>query len=390
MKHIKLFETTSAFEDAKGSLKKPWIVLTKDNGKPYYSLKTSMHGLKFTALENMTITMSRTGEFINTTFSCANSKGELLTDDLENNQQVVNSGDVVYVWRNDGILEEQTGDDKRYQFVTTGKFNLGGNIDEFLNNNGVLPPYACYDLFTGCDGVIDASALKLPAMELSEFCYGDMFEDCVNMIKAPQLPATKLARACYSSMFANCAFTVAPKLPAMELVDKCYTAMFMGCSNIVTAPELSATVLADDCYQYMFRGCTSLVNAPKLNVKNLGNYCYYGMFYGCTSLQTAPELPATTLTPRCYNNMFQGCSSLVTAPELPATELVSQCYQNMFNGCSKLNYIKAMFTTTPGTTYTSNWVKGVSTKGTFIKNKDAAWTTTGVHGVPSGWTIETA
>jgi hypothetical protein len=113
------------------------------------------------------------------------------------------------------------------------------------------------------------------------------------------------------------------------------------------------------------------------------------MFSGCTSLTTAPELPATTLTNYCYQYMFSGCTSLTTAPELPATTLTNYCYDYMFQGCSRLNYIKAMFTTTPGSTYTNNWVNGVSGNGTFIKNSTATWNVNGTSGVPSGWTIET-
>jgi uncharacterized lipoprotein YajG len=59
----------------------------------------------------------------------------------------------------------------------------------------------------------------------------------------------------------------------------------------------------------------------------------------------------------------------------------------MFYGCTKLNYIKAMFTTTPSSSYTSNWVKGVATKGQFVKNFQATWNVTGVHGIPSGWQV---
>jgi hypothetical protein len=62
----------------------------------------------------------------------------------------------------------------------------------------------------------------------------------------------------------------------------------------------------------------------------------------------------------------------------------------MFSGCTKLNYIKAMFTTTPSTSYTSNWVKNVSSKGTFVKKSSATWDVTGVNGIPSGWTVQTA
>ena len=51
---------------------------------------------------------------------------------------------------------------------------------------------------------------------------------------------------------------------------------------------------------------------------------------------------------------------------------------------------------TPGVAYiketyrAGNWVSGVATTGTFVKNSAATWTTTGVNGVPSGWTIQTA
>ena len=62
----------------------------------------------------------------------------------------------------------------------------------------------------------------------------------------------------------------------------------------------------------------------------------------------------------------------------------------MFYGCSSLNYIKAMFTTKPDKFLTNNWVNGVAANGTFVKNSAATWTTTGVHGVPSGWTVQTA
>jgi hypothetical protein len=66
----------------------------------------------------------------------------------------------------------------------------------------------------------------------------------------------------------------------------------------------------------------------------------------------------------------------------------------MFQNCTKLNYIKAMFTTTPtGASpnyYTQNWVSGVASSGTFVKNSTASWTTTGVNGIPTGWTVQTA
>ena len=75
---------------------------------------------------------------------------------------------------------------------------------------------------------------------------------------------------------------------------------------------------------------------------------------------------------------------------LPATTLAAYCYNFMFSGCSNLNYIKAMFTTTPSNSYTQNWVRGVATTGTFVKNSAATWEVTGPNGIPEGWTVQTA
>ena len=61
----------------------------------------------------------------------------------------------------------------------------------------------------------------------------------------------------------------------------------------------------------------------------------------------------------------------------------------MFRGCSSMNYIKALFTSTPSTTYTSNWLEGTASTGTFVKKTGATWKVTSVHG-SRGWTIQYA
>lgn len=142
----------------------------------------------------------------------------------------------------------------------------------------------------------------------------------------------------------------------------------------------------------LFSDNTHLIDASqlKLPATTLTNYCYFAMFYLCTSLTIAPELPAKTLADSCYYQMFRGCASLTTAPVLPATTLVNKCYYQMFCDCTALNYIKAMFTALPSTTYTNSWVSGVASSGTFVKNSAASWTTTGANGIPNGWTVQTA
>lgn len=275
---------------------------------------------------------------------------------------------------------------------------------------------SCYAyMFSGCTGLTIAP--ELPATTLANSCYCGMFRSCKYLNIAPKLPATSLAISCYSSMFNDCtSITIAPELPATTLAEGCYSNMFGGCTSLITTPELPATILAHSCYSNMFSSCTSLTNAPELPATTLAEYCYSSMFRNCTSLTVAPELPATTLTDNCYKEMFYHCTNLITAPELPATTLSSfcyahmfdrctglttapelpaitlanKCYEFMFSDCANLSFVKCAFTTTPGTSYTNNWLANVSATGTFVKNSEATWDVTGANGIPTGWTVETA
>lgn len=104
-------------------------------------------------------------------------------------------------------------------------------------------------------------------------------------------------------------------------------------------------------------------------------------------------LPATTLTEFCYRKMFMYADALVKAPTLPALELKRGCYEKMFemvNNSNPLNYVKAMFLTTPSEWYTNRWMHNAKNTGTFVKNSAATWNVTGEHGIPNGWTVETA
>lgn len=270
-------------------------------------------------------------------------------------------------------------------FNISGHVSASGNIQSLISFLNTISTNYCYRrLFYGC---IDLSeAPELPAATLAYNCYDSMFQGCTNLIKAPELPATTLVTACYDSMFYGCtSLTTAPELPATTLADYCYYNMFRNCTSLIVAPALQATTLATDCYGYMFYGCKSLDVAPDLPATTLATDCYSCMFEGCTSLVVAPELLATTLASNCYQNMFYGCTSLTTAPELPAPTLVTKCYQNMFRNCSSLNYIKVSATSW-NTSYTTNWVSGVATSGTFEKPSSTT-IDPGVNGIPSGWTV---
>ena len=142
----------------------------------------------------------------------------------------------------------------------------------------------------------------------------------------------------------------------------------------------------------LFYGCSNIVNISSnfLPATTLASYCYHSMFSGCSSLTTAPELPVTTLADYCYQYMFYGCSSLTTAPELPATTLANDCYYGMFYNCIKINYIKMIATNISAFNCLKNWVYGVSSTGTFVKNAAMTSLPTGYSGIPSRWTVQNA
>ena len=251
-------------------------------------------------------------------------------------------------------------------FWFSGRVAASGNIQSLLYGAAfedylTIPnDYCFYQLFINCRNL--TTAPELPATSLTSYCYGLMFEGCIGLNSAPELPAMSLAPYCYYCMFHNCRIESAPDLPAISLAEHCYDGMFYSCENLVIAPELPATSLAEHCYAWMFSACKNLV--------------------------IAPDLPATSLAEHCYKGMFTECTSLTDSPLLPAQELAPYCYDRLFYGCSSLKHIEALFTTTPSSTYTSDWVNGVARTGTFVKNTNATWNVRGVDGIPELWMAE--
>ena len=415
--YISLFETTAAYNAAKDNLDLPNVAYCKEENEVHYNPKTwADEYLTLVALENGTISFNiekSMGTNMITSISYSKDNGDTwtTTNNIDNKSGHlvidvnVNEGDKI-LWKGDasqlGYLDENDEKIIGSFFSSTCEFDAKGNVmsllygDNFKGKTTIEEDYAFCYLFSDYNevkicNIVNARNLSLPATTLTDFCYYSMFIGCTSLTEAPQLPATTLKCCCYNYMFLGCTnLTTAPELPATTLADSCYNEMFKGCTSLTTAPELPATTLAINCYSGMFRGCTNLTTAPELSAETLAGNCYHQMFKGCTSLVTAPELPAETLAGYCYSEMFRDCTSLTTAPELPAITLVYYCYDNMFSGCTNLNYIKAMFTTTPSTTYTEDWVNGVAATGTFVKNSAATWTTTGNNGIPNGWTVETA
>ena len=257
----------------------------------------------------------------------------------------------------------------------TAQFEVAGNLMSLVAGDD-FATYVPNTNATGTDGELYSS-------------FKNFFRYCTGLISAKNLIIKYCDNESFSNFFNGCTnLLMPPKLPAMTLANNCYLSMFDGCSSLTVAPELPATTLADACYNIMFAGCTSLTTAPALPATTLANYCYSSMFFGCTSLTTAPSaLPSTTLETMCYKSMFEGCSSLTNAPALPATTLKFMCYSNMFRNCTKINYIKCLATDISAPSCTSNWVSGVASTGTFVKNPNMTSWTEGTSGIPTGWTV---
>jgi hypothetical protein len=418
MKHLKKFSTEAdriAYERGNDYIE-PYISLVSEDSSVHYNSWADDY---FTTIARESGTISfniwqSMGTDMITSISYSTDNGETWTTTNNTNNKSENIVIAVNVSEGDKVLwkggatqfgyydEDDYGDTVGSFFSSTCEFDAQGNVmsllygDDFKGKTTIENDYAFVYLFSDYDEeneckVVNARNLSLPATTLAAGCYSYMFNGCTSLTSAPQLPATTLAAGCYSYMFNGCtSLTLAPKLPATTLAEYCYSNMFRGCTNLTTAPELLATTLTENCYEIMFWGCTSLTAAPELPATTLTNSCYAYMFDGCTSLTAAPELPATTLANSCYFGMFRDCTNLTTAPELPATILVSSCYSHMFEGCTNLKHIKAMFTTTPSSTYTQYWVNRVASNGTFVKNSAAQWNVTGNNGIPTGWTVQTA
>jgi len=258
------------------------------------------------------------------------------------NDSTLSSGQTLYLRGDnpDGYSEDDAHNYWHFK-IDSGSVNIGGDIRSLVD-------------VTMASSIVPVS-----------YCFSTLFDNCTRIYE------------CTDSLLSG--FTT--------LTSYCYSHMFQGCSNLITAPVLPAMIATDHCYHYMFAGCTSLTTAPELPATTVEYACYAVMFNGCTNLTIAPSvLPASIVTNYAYSGMFGNCTSLITAPQINATTLGDWSCRDMFADCSGLTYIKCLATTLNGGS-TSNWVKNVSPTGTFVKNAAMNDWTTGVSGIPEGWTV---
>lgn len=161
-------------------------------------------------------------------------------------------------------------------------------------------------------------------------------------------------------------------------------------TGYATATSLSGTYN----FAQMFRSAKVVhTDGLYLPATSSGQAAYVAMFYSCTSLLTAPfTISLSEFKPNVCEYMFLGCSNLIKGPTIIASQMVgSYCAEQMFANCSSLNQVTCLATSISGSNTTTNWMNGVqTTSGLFIKNASMNNWTTGVNGIPSNWTVESA
>lgn len=170
------------------------------------------------------------------------------------------------------------------------------------------------------------------------------------------------------------------------------TTYIVDASNLI----LPALTLYTSSYNGMFRGATNLVYGPKLlPALDVPHDGYSSMFEGCTSLVEAPEILATTVSGEgalnrmfCMNRNSKVTAAMTKGPVLRITNTNSynNTYQQLFCGNGNLVEVTVLI---EGTNRSfTNWLNNVSSTG-VIKTLSGTTFTSGVSGLPSGWTTET-
>lgn len=183
-------------------------------------------------------------------------------------------------------------------------------------------------------------------------------------------------------------WVVLPKNTNTPSINKGQTISFRGECTISSYSGIGHFTIKGKCN--LMGNCNSLLFGDNPSNDLTGkNYAFSNLFRSNPIVEVADGfLPAMTLANHCYESMFSECSSLEIAPDLPAQILSSYCYASMFEYCSSLKYVKALFLSLSSGQYcTDYWLYYVSSRGTFVKSKDATWNVSGASGIPSAWDI---
>lgn len=219
---------------------------------------------------------------------CIDGNGTWISLPANSYTSSINAGQKLHFRGNDLTPISNTGIGT---FTITRSCNLTGNCNSLLFGDNAAKnyslaeySYAFYKLFYNCTNIKSVSETFLPAMALSNYCYGYMFYGCTGLTKSPNLPSQTLVGSCYYQMYYGCTSLTNPgTIEARTLATYCCYGMFYNCSSLTTAPTLWAEALVSYCYYYMFTGCTNLTYI-KMCAKTASGY--YQMYYWASRISS--------------------------------------------------------------------------------------------------------
>ena len=293
----------------------------------------------------------------------------------------------------------ETGGSRYRRFVTTGYYELDGNLQSLFEYSQNLRDDEPGPLFTHNSGMVKAPDV-LPAKRIGKYSYYCMFNNCTSLTVAPYIACVDIgnSKGTFGGMFGDCTSLTHMNSGILN-IRVAYTTcqnMFLNCTSLTAAPDLNISNVGSHTHLLsMFEGCTALSTPPKflncverkLDCKRMFRNCtsltatppgledlypndmggFTQMFEGCTNLVKGPDY---LITKNAYMSaMFKGCSKLTKAPELRNITNESLTTTNgmkeMFNGCSSLSSITVWFTDWNNEVATQNWVSGVAQSGNF-------------------------
>jgi hypothetical protein len=248
--------------------------------------------------------------------------------------QIINKSNICrnfFIYQNDGeisctvsgnIMSIVWGDD--YVYAPACKVPYPNTTHSDYRHNG-------YEILHFSDIIYDhkltdAGDLWLPTKNLGIYIFDSMFNECSNLIDAPDINAKYLPKGACKNMFKSCSsLTTMPTILAETLEESAMDYMFGDCSSLVTTTQLHIKKIIVGGMNWIFSNCTSLVTAPIWNedievVDLTNNYNWFDFtFAGCSSLEDVSTWNLRFNSISAYNSqtghcMFAGCTSVENSP----------------------------------------------------------------------------
>lgn len=179
-------------------------------------------------------------------------------------------------------LETSTDGENWTPFVPgTTKITLAntGDIVYFRNGNTVNKQFASSD----------GKAYRYFVTSKDVYCTGDV----MGLLDYGYDEMPRLYQRTFNDLFYNSGILTPPSLPATELADYCYIEMFYQASKLILAPYLPAAEMKPYCYYSMFHKCNAMKKIFNLNhVTKAADHCFEYMLYLCNSFKMSKTEPA--------------------------------------------------------------------------------------------------